>query len=1268
MNVKKNLIRDIYLLLFFLLCVGVYAQESSDVQNDNNEDTASSITEQQDIKQDDTQEEKETSEEKPTRVFTPDEQNIINSIKVSNNYDLLLWTNSLGLEVENTREELQKALLEFYGLPLDVFGDDPEKKEDSKEDTKGDEKEGKDTDTKEGEEETEDGEEKEKKKLVDVDVVEEELASGTADELVIRSANSARYFTYEKVDEDVFILQGAVQILVNQSSKKRQHLITTDKLIYNETTRTGTAVGEVRYRVYEYEKEPSEFPDIDGKAIEEFDSQVISFNIDYFNADILAGNTRTDKEVKYGKDKALSETLTFRIYSPHLSRSRENIIVVSNASFTSSKAIPPIYRIKLKNMWLLKPDEWAISRASIYVGEIPVMWIPFFVNPGDKFFFHPSIGFKTRTGGFINTTTYLIGTHKRGNEDEEFLNLFNFSKQKSKKKIIKGLYLREPEPGDKVRTYPDDWMLRYLLDYHTGLGGYTAMEGKFSKVNSGGLFSMDNVDFTTAFAVSETVYNSKNTYFTYYIDESGYFQRHWDQGYFFQYALPFRYQFRVSNSSTLFKYWKSDVNFELYSDSFLDRDFSQRSFDYSWNELLDPNKRLRDLNARASQKSSYFWQWNNNVEIPFDKIKERVNIGNYIRSATISNLRAQIDWDRKEVLEEDRVEEYEKGPGGVEEKIENFFFYPKQTIMPSYQASMSGTLLSFDTDSFNFLNGIKRDEEKMKKKEEIKQQLEEARKRALDEKYKGPGYEIVGPDKPSSSLQDSPDENIEDSLQYPEFVPSTPSVSTFKWQSASFNLDYNVANNANQTIFYDDTKITKVSYVDLFDDNYIKVAHFTNNSNGDLSFNSKLLDGWTSYQYKIAIDLKYRYLNYDKNLTDEQRDVERKSAENYTKEDLTNSHTVTLYPLKWLPLMAASNISYTADHFIGKDIFGTVEEPSWFEEGNVEDDKWWNQHRFSQSYNADYAGVNQTGSIDITLPPYDFAHEYKYVLANYFIDLSFSTKLVENKQTKVISYEPLTAQGKLKFFNNKLSFTEDLVYEYEFDYIDRLNSTLVVWWWTSKLNFERSEAFNFNKEDFKFDTPDQYDKKLRLKSWNNSLSYTSNSYYFWKDRVDFKVNTALTYNHDFIKFTNDSFSWSYGVNFGIFQYLTLNFSSSIKNDVVYMYDEEYAAQIGVDTRDFWKDVENGLALGDEKKLRESAFKVGTITFGATQDFGGWVLNFAYTGQAEKDSESAIGDFEWKNELEISVHWKPLPEFKSQAFLRDEKWSLDEEIEGLNTTN
>ena len=60
-----------------------------------------------------------------------------------------------------------------------------------------------------------------------------------------------------------------------------------------------------------------------------------------------------------------------------------------------------------------------------HVGVVRVLWLPFFYYPADEVFFHPVIGYRSREGAFVQTTSYLLGEERRDRKESGLLSLMS---------------------------------------------------------------------------------------------------------------------------------------------------------------------------------------------------------------------------------------------------------------------------------------------------------------------------------------------------------------------------------------------------------------------------------------------------------------------------------------------------------------------------------------------------------------------------------------------------------------------------------------------------------------------------------------------------------------------------------------------------------------------------------------------------------------------------------------------------------------------------
>ncbi len=220
----------------------------------------------------------------------------------------------------------------------------------------------------------------------------------------IQSADSTEYFSLEQFNEDYVRLDGGVLISLKDAEKGYTYTIKADSVLFNQTLKLLSASGGVEYK-------------ITGEGRDEvFSGDSLTLNTDTWEGYFFDGASFRDRTID-------NETLKFRIQGEFISRSSQDFVVMDDAWITSSPRIPANYQIKAEKVWILGPGEWGIRNASLYVGHIPVFYLPFFFYPGDEVVFHPVFGYRSREGTFLQTTTYFTGNRKTEELPLSFLQL-----------------------------------------------------------------------------------------------------------------------------------------------------------------------------------------------------------------------------------------------------------------------------------------------------------------------------------------------------------------------------------------------------------------------------------------------------------------------------------------------------------------------------------------------------------------------------------------------------------------------------------------------------------------------------------------------------------------------------------------------------------------------------------------------------------------------------------------------------------------------------
>ncbi|MDR1597193.1 MAG: LPS-assembly protein LptD, partial [Treponema sp.] len=216
--------------------------------------------------------------------------------------------------------------------------------------------------------------------------------------ITIESARSTEYFTIDAVDEDYARLRGDVVISLKDGDSV--HRIKAWELLYNRSRNLLSATGGV-----EYVKES-------GDTIETFRGESITVDLDNWSSIFMDGIS----------ERTLSgEETTYRFAGTIISRSAEEATVLTQAEISNASNPEALWSLNASKLWLLPGSDFAMLNGVLKVGEIPVLYIPFFFFPADEIIFHPVLGYRSREGSFFQTTTYILGRPQSSTTSESSL-------------------------------------------------------------------------------------------------------------------------------------------------------------------------------------------------------------------------------------------------------------------------------------------------------------------------------------------------------------------------------------------------------------------------------------------------------------------------------------------------------------------------------------------------------------------------------------------------------------------------------------------------------------------------------------------------------------------------------------------------------------------------------------------------------------------------------------------------------------------------------
>ena len=82
------------------------------------------------------------------------------------------------------------------------------------------------------------------------------------------------------------------------------------------------------------------------------------------------------------RSRGAAGPLTFTFTAEAITRLTDGTIILDNVRFSSSPDPRlPNYEVSAQRMWLLAPGEWAMQSATLRVGRVPMLYLPYFVWP-----------------------------------------------------------------------------------------------------------------------------------------------------------------------------------------------------------------------------------------------------------------------------------------------------------------------------------------------------------------------------------------------------------------------------------------------------------------------------------------------------------------------------------------------------------------------------------------------------------------------------------------------------------------------------------------------------------------------------------------------------------------------------------------------------------------------------------------------------------------------------------------------------------------------
>jgi hypothetical protein len=1041
--------------------------------------------------------------------------------------------------------------------------------------------------------------------------------------IIIESARSTEYFTLDVVDEEYARLRG--NVIISLKDDDASHRISAQEILYNRTRNQVTARGKVSYVKEE------------GGTIETFRGESITVNLDSWATVLTEGIS----------ERALTgEETTYRFAGTVISRSEEEVTVLKNAKITNASTDDFYWSLNATKLWLLPGSDFALRNAVLKVGEIPLLYLPFFYYPADEVIFHPVLGYRSREGNFFQTTTYILGRPKPEDIKESSLTKI-LGSGAGMEKERQGIFLRST---GKKESRPSETSLKLLFDLYANLGGYFGVETTIP-----GIGILRNFAFSGGIGLTRDVKPLSQggaAGFTPYPNNDG--KSEWNSSQLFSWNIPLRYRFKISGSLSG-RAGEFSWDLPYYSDPVVDRDFLDRSESMDWIRVIQEGAAVNEETIEESLLGSYEWRLNGRISLSPPKV-----LAPYLATLSLSNLSSTFLFNYRDSAKYQAL-------GNTYSPSRQFYFPDKFTIF-SVGLNLGGAPLTLRAAGSP---------------------------RQRDPPPAGAPAEEVDPFG-GAGIPHSPWEAAEEraggqpadswNLNPPALVQR---FDLSQIGGPQFSIDYRINPAAVSELQFRtgrDYTTSRYHWAEPEDVDWGDVSSILSTFRGDANTSFTLSDPVGMYSNVFTLSTSGAYQGY---LYANREAEEFNGAANELRNALSRIYNATFFttnydyittikPLYRSQIWGNTSLSYSFKGLLAKSEFDPASLPQsstalpadiWDAEPDYEikygawDKDRLDSHQLSANLNANVMDMLQTFTLTMALPPKDPTLSGNFTTRLWLAEFNASMQVLEPWESEKRKLEPLYFTGTFKF-GDRGFLRQYLVYDPKDRQHRTLTTTLNYWGFSAGFTAIHGIPYEFVYDPnastgngwIQAGTADLHPQEIRF-GFDKSLPSTV----FWRERLTLSLNVNTNLLLDLQRYTYSKFDAALRLNLGIKDVLDLSFTATSENAVIYRYLRDVPAfQLpipSVGEQNVFKDLLNSFRFDDDNLRTESGFKLKSLNFAATHHMGDWnatmALNLA--PYLDQPAGGGIPSYKFNTQFTFLVQWLPISEIKSEITIDKDKW-------------
>lgn len=444
--------------------------------------------------------------------------------------------------------------------------------------------------------------------------------------LTIQIVSSDRVFVQGSTARFI-LLEGNTSLSFSENDSESSTIISADRVVVDTRDELVTALGGVHYQQSGTE------------AANMLEGTILT--VRWGEGSLLL----SEGEMQLSRDNSEGDTIDFYLTGSDVYFSGTPRTITFNDGFITTNKENAYFSIAAKTMFLIDGGDFFVTNATLSLGRVPMVWVPFLYYPGKTFVFNPVLGFESNRGFFFSSTTDIFGSypHIMQEEDSSFSALLTTTS--TGKRIKDGWVYSEVHPSTVVsplETWAEksDSYLSLLFDAYQNLGVFVGLDSVLN-------FSGKKYHLATFGAVAflgEQVPILSSIYT----------------------IPPMRFAFNADFVVNT-RYANLALQLPLYSDPRFMRDYGNRLTSFSLGALIGGETYP---SMYKSDVQSYTWKLTSSANLPTTILHP------FVESLRIETLSSTITWKAKLATE---------GAGYTISKIE----------LPSFSGSASGTLLAF---------------------------------------------------------------------------------------------------------------------------------------------------------------------------------------------------------------------------------------------------------------------------------------------------------------------------------------------------------------------------------------------------------------------------------------------------------------------------------------------------------------------------------------------------------------------------------------------